>query len=344
MILYQPPYQLSELKVEVTQYCPLNCIHCSSLSNPDKSQHLREDKVNEIISDSFKLGVRSIAFSGGEPLTWQAIYSVINQCKKLNIQSVIYTTGISSEGLNDDVGFFAKELKKSGLHRAIFSLYGASSLKHDHITRVDGSFESTVRAIKAFKNFKISCELHFVPLKYNYKELRNLVDLASRLGIKKVSLLRFVPHGRGILLNDIGPLSKDENLQLKKEIVDLINEKKIDIRLGSPYNILALRSDVYCKAGIDRLIINPLGKVYPCDAFKNIHEKDDYGSVLDYSLDIIWEKSEYLNKVRKYLASDYAQICRSCTELPKCKSGCLAQKVIKNRNFKKDRDPDCLFH
>ncbi len=340
MSLYGPPYRLAELKVEVTQTCPLGCIHCSSLSNPSKSQQLEEEKVKEIISDAVKLGAQEIAFSGGEPLTWQSIYEVVNHCLKLGVKSTIYTTGISSTDLKDDASFFAKELKRSGLGRAIFSLHGASSGTHEITTRVAGSFDATIRSIEIFNKFKIFCELHFVPLKNNYKELRNLVDLASNLEIKKISLLRFVPHGRATLLHNIEPLSKEESFELRKEI---INIKKVDIRLGSPYNILALEAAVYCKAGIDRLIINPYGNIYPCDAFKNIHVEDDYVSVLYHPLSVIWEKSEYLNKVRNCLRSGYAQVCKSCDQLAQCKSGCLAQKVIKNGTFKKDKDPDCLF-
>lgn len=343
MSLYHPPYQLDEVKLEVTQFCPLDCLHCSSASNPGKSQQLEEEKVNEIIDDCAKLGVQTIVFSGGEPLTWQAIYRALRRCQEVGLESTIYTTGISSIELKNDSEFLVKELKKCGMNQAIFSLHGANSKTHDNVTRVAGSFDVSVKAIKAFTTSKIRCELHFVPLCFNYKELNDLIDLAIRVDVKKVSLLRFVPHGRGSISKDIGPLSKKENLQLRKNIVELKKDKKIDIRLGSPYNILALNCDVYCKAGINTIVIKPSGKVYPCDAFKNIDEKDRFGSVLDYRLTIVWQKSEYLNKVRKYLAGGYPQVCKSCTQITKCKSGCLAQKVIKNGSFRKSKDPDCLF-
>lgn len=344
MTLYGPPYHLKEVKVEVTQFCPLNCIHCSSISNPNKTQQLEEERVAEIISDSAELRVQEIMFSGGEPLSWGSICDVVYQCKKLGMKPTIYTTGISAVDSNDDVEVLAKKLKRVGLSTAILSLHAASSQKHEYITRVAGSFDSTVRAIKTFRNLSIRCEIHFVPLGVNFKELRGIVDLAVGAGIRKLSLLRFVPHGRGDLLDGVAQLSEDENRQLRKEIINLRTKKVIDIRLGSPYNILCLESEVYCKAGIDRLVINPQGKVFPCDAFKNIDRKDDYGSVLDHSLHEIWEKSEYLNTVRECLASGLPGVCTSCTKKSTCKSGCLAQKVIKHRNFRKHKDPDCLFH
>lgn len=117
----------------------------------------------------------------------------------------------------------------------------------------------------------------------------------------------------------------------------------MEIRLGSPFNILLIEKNVRCKAGIDRLLISPDGMAYPCDAFKN-YENDNSknDSVYEKSIRDIWDNSYLCTKTRNYLISEPYEKCRKCIHFNYCKSGCLAQKIIINSSFKKDCDPDCL--
>jgi len=43
------PYQLKELKIEVTNACPLVCIHCSSESTPTDPSHIQTNKCLQLI-------------------------------------------------------------------------------------------------------------------------------------------------------------------------------------------------------------------------------------------------------------------------------------------------------
>jgi MoaA/NifB/PqqE/SkfB family radical SAM enzyme len=111
-------------------------------------------------------------------------------------------------------------------------------------------------------------EFHFVPLAHNFGELQAIAKQARELGVKRVSVLRLVPQGRGAEGADM-QLTNEQNLELRKIILHLRTDGHC-IRLGSPYNFLMLRDEPKCCAGIDRLTIGPDLRVFPCDAFKHI--------------------------------------------------------------------------
>ena len=164
--------------------------------------------------------------------------------------------------------------------------------------------------------------------------------------MSSISVLRFVPQGRGQLLKK-RVLSKLQNLELKR-IIERLRKKGFEIRTGSPYNFLMLNDQPKCSSGIDRLIIGPDLRIFPCDAFKQIRAEEVVGtltdsSVNDSSLQNCWENSPFLKAVRDYLTTPFFKKCSSCKALEKCLSGCLAQKVLINSDFRKQPDPDCLL-
>ena len=50
----------------------------------------------------------------------------------------------------------------------------------------------------------------------NYKKLYDIINLAKQSQVDTVSVLRFVPQGRGRMLKRKGTLTKNDNLALIK--------------------------------------------------------------------------------------------------------------------------------
>lgn len=341
---------LEEIKIELTRDCPLACIHCSSNAYSGNTVQLPREVVLSLVSQAAGLHAKSIVFSGGEPLVWPWLGDAVSACAMHGLHCSIYSTGIN---LTDDGGQEVLALAKCGLNKVIFSLYSPRKEYHEEITRRSGSFDKTVATIRATGNSDIEREIHFVPLKRNYKHLVELIELAKEIGISKVSILRFVPHGRGVLLKRSREmLMQKETVELRSLILKCRQLYDVRIRVGSPYNILMLDRDVDCIAAWRTLCIGPNGNIYPCDAFKNIEPhhiglKDPYNNILSHSLKECWEQSEYLNAIRHYLTTPFEEPCSRCSHLEWCKSGCLAQKVteqesIEGSNIAKRPDPLCL--
>jgi len=240
-----------------------------------------------------------------------------------------------------------KELSDLGVTACIFSIFGSTDARHETITRKKGSFSRTEYAIREANNSGLRTELHFVPFSTNYRDLEQIAGLSETLRVSRISVLRFVPQGRGILIKN-KVLSRIQNIRLKR-LIETLRSRGYDIRTGSPYNFLMLNKQPKCASGIDRLIIGPDLRIFPCDAFKQVKAEEIVGtlelsSLATNSLSECWESSPFLEEIRKYLTTDFAEPCASCTALEKCLSGCLAQKVIANGNLEKRPDPMCLMN
>jgi len=339
IILSAEQYKLNEIKLELTYQCLLKCIHCSSNAGI-KGQPVMSYKIAEnVVHQAIAMDVRKIAFSGGEPLLWNDLASLVKICSGHNTYTAMYTSGISDNSIKK-----INCLKANGLSSIIFSLYSTSLPTHESITHLENSYQDTLKAIKYSQSIGLKTELHFVPMKHNYQELPSLARLAKDLGLKQISILRFVPQGRGLTQNNLA-LSKDET----RELQSLINETKkvIHLRIGSPYSILFCSQSPKCMAGIDRLTISPDLSITPCDAFKRVNSKDivdtDIYSSLDrWTLEECWQKSPYLNAVRKYIEDPLEQPCSTCENIKMCLSGCTAQKYLAYQQLRKSPDPLCL--
>ena len=296
------------------------------------------------------MGVGSIVFSGGEPLTWPWLYDAVSACATHDLHCSIYSSGINPGG---DGAKDLLTLAKHGLHKVVFSLYSSRKEFHEQITTQAGSFQDTVSAISATKDSGLERGMHFVPIKRNYSHLDELVKLAEDNRVPRVSILRFAPKGRGVLLKGSQEmLFERETVELRKLIMKCRQSYDVTIRVGSPYNILLLDKDVECNAARRTLIIGPNGNIYPCDAFKNIEPRDigvedSFNNILSHSLEECWQQSTYLNTIRDYLSKPLKEPCLGCVKLEWCKSGCLAQKLIDhgstlNGDIAGTPDPLCL--
>jgi radical SAM protein with 4Fe4S-binding SPASM domain len=334
--------KLNEMKIEVTYTCTLSCVHCSSDANPGNQLSMSKKKCIEIIDSALSIGVKEITFSGGEPFIWEGLVEAVAHSKNKGLVSNIYTTGNC-----DNLDKLMKKLKTVGVDKLIFSLYSDNESEHNRVTRKADSFINTVKAIELAQSYKIYTELHFVALASNYKKLVNIAEMAQANGVKRVSVLRFVPQGRGQLISNYDTLNKSQNLELKKIIIDLRN-KGFDIRTGSPFNVLLLNTDPKCMAAQDRLVIGPDLNIYPCDAFKQISYKsispsDEYSNLNKHTIAECWKQSKYFELVRNAILSTPSEPCHSCKNNKRCLAGCLAQKYLYYSALNKNPDPACLI-
>jgi radical SAM protein with 4Fe4S-binding SPASM domain len=333
-------FHLKEIKFEVTHDCLLNCVHCSSISRPESGRSMDWPTFIRVLDEADGLGVSEIAFSGGEPLLWVNIEDAISASLSHGIRTTLYTTGNAP-----NAKVVMRNLQALGLDRVVFSIFGPDSRQHETITKYKGSFDRTVKIAKFCSAIGLSAEFHFVPLAWNYRMLPEIANLASQIGVKRISVLRLVPQGRGKNITD-GQLNYPQNIELRKSIMDL-RYKGHDIRLGSPYNFLMLRKNPQCRSGIDRMTIGPDFRIFPCDAFKHILPEDigksgEYSNLRDHSLKECWETSPYFQAVREYLMADMAAECKSCIKLKECNSGCMAQKFYTYGRLVIGPDPMCL--
>jgi PqqA peptide cyclase len=321
--------KLKELKIELTQRCPLACVHCSTSSHRRQSSSLPHEAVIRLLREAAQLSVERVVFTGGEPLVYPHLREVISAATHAGIQPTLYTTGILDDSLNPINAEQAVELVRIGISRFIFSVYSGSAAVHESITRY-GTFAPTLAAISSAVATGVPVEMHFVAMRRNFQHIPDVVALAEVLGAARVSVLRFVPQGRGVRIHGSEDLSPTELTELAEAIERTrYRHPSVKIRAGSPFNVLGI-GHTPCNAAQDVLIINHRGEIFPCDAFKNVSfAEPQFGSVLHNSLKDVWEKSLYLNSVRDILDLHSGDSCEACKQFDGCRTGCLAQKVLR---------------
>ena len=337
----KPPYWLKQIKIEVTHDCMLNCVHCSSMAGSGTGRAMKWLACKRILREASEMGVEEVSFSGGEPLLWDSIVDAVGLSASLGMRTFIYTGGIAG-----NAKAVLRQLKAAGLTRAMFSIFGENAAQHEAITASKGNYVETLAVAQCCINMGLHTEFHFVPLAETYKALPNIANMARSIGVERISVLRLVPQGRSGTNTD-AQLSYSQNIELRSIVLTLRHEKH-DVRLGSPYNFLMLDQSSQCLSGIDRLTINPILRIFPCDAFKQITPEQlkvppDFSDLNKNSLSDCWNKSPYLAAIRDHLASGLPDECSKCPKAHICLSGCIAQKYYAFGNMEKCVDPMCII-
>ena len=332
---------LKEVKIELTNKCSRNCKHCSSsaTSNNKNLKELDFNHVSKIIREAKLMGVETIVFTGGEPLMYDRLCELVKLTSSLGMKSTIYSFAFR----NDQTLKQYRTLIENGLNKIIYSLADTLSNEKDLSTYEKGEFFD-----KVFEGSNAILGFHYAVSKDSIDRLNEVVNKTiqtfdNKKYFDKISLLRFVPHGKGT--NDMD-LTREELLSIKD--LYLSNNNKSRIRLGSPWNILGIENSP-CIIADEIMIIGFDGIAYPCDSIKYFTELGISGNIKENSLSEMYN-SEYFTNIRKLNVSNS---CSSCNQYSICKSGCIGQKIIANytqdadkvkvlRRCINSRDPKCM--
>lgn len=332
---------LKEVKIELTNQCDRNCKHCSS-SATNRSNQIKEldfEDVKRIIYEAKNMNVETIVFTGGEPLMYRGLAELIDLTSKLGMKSSLYTFAYrNKENLNK-----YKELLHNGLNKIIYSIADILSEQYDVSTYSHIDFFD-----KVFKDGYGKLGFHYTVSKDSIGKMNEVI--ANTLNLfndkpyfDKISLLRFVPHGKGVAEMD---LTKQDLLMVKDLYLKQENKKKL--RLGSPWNILGI-DNVPCIIADEIMIIGFDGIAYPCDSIKYFTKLGISGNIRSNTLEEMYNSSYFSNIRRLNVDND----CSACKNYKICKSGCIGQKIIANYTENEDKvmilkecinskDPKCM--
>jgi len=302
---------------QITRKCNFRCMSCCVWKNPEQNQtELPLEEIKILAKNLRKIGVKSIAITGGEPLLRKDLPQIIEVFKAQNFLVRLQTNG----SLADES--FLETAFKNGIDDLYFSL---DTLKSDVFAQINGIenekiFENVIQNIKTAsklaKKYKVGVFLTTVVQKLNFEEIENLENFAR----ENACLIGF--YGLEIAgkadKNNIRSadehLIPDENLRLalKKTFIKIKQMKK---EKNSPIfnsdRILddyisfysAPNASMYwkCNAGRDYLEILPDGKVGICNATPEIQNLN-YENILDF----------YKNKNKEQTFIEYRKKCSGC--------------------------------
>lgn len=339
--------KLEEVCFEITDLCPMECIHCSNYnSSCSLAGSMDLSKVKEIIDEIVALGGSILDISGGEPLLHSRLLEIITYANTRGLRTRIYTSGVISHSESSSISRQAfRRLAEGGLDGAVFNLEGAAPKTHEYITNTAGSFKKTIQSMRNAKSEGLWVGVHFVPMRPNFEELGELMGLCRFLRVDEVGVLRFVPQGRGRENREELELSDQQFFKLIQELTQLKHmfQWKPEIRVGRPIDFCPLidprMSFRRCNAGISKCLIKPNGEVIPCPAFKQ-DSRYVAGNINEQTLREIWLESRTLLPFRTF---DYHRLkgCSDCPHLSKCQGRCVAQRINATDSMFQGPDPCC---
>jgi heme b synthase len=357
------PNTLRMVAWEVTRSCNLACGHCraSALRGPYEGE-LGTEKCLRLLDEIAAVGKPVIILTGGEPLLRADIYDIAAYGNSLGLRMVLATNGtFVTEAV-------AKKLIEAGIPRLSTSRDGPDAGSHDAFRCVPGAFAEALAGIEAMKKAGLEFQINTTITQANLAQIREIHDLAHRLGAAAHHIFLLVPTGRGKELADqaITPLAYEETLnwfyeeglgcgiQLKATCAPHyfrifhqrqkerrgMTEKQMPANAATgkpsgestshPLNAMTRG----CLGGSAFCFISHTGQVQPCGYLEL-----DCGQVTEKSFSEIWNDSDIFRNLRDL--GLYEGKCGRCEFLRVC-GGCRARAYEATGDYLAE-EPLCIY-
>jgi len=152
---------VTNLRISLTSRCNLSCIYCHAEGEKNPEAEMSTDEIIAIMQTAAKFGIRSIKFTGGEPLIRPDILQIVRAVPK-GIEASITTNGILLADM-------AADLKAAGLRRVNVSL---DSLNPETYKKITGSD----RLGEVLAGIDAALKVGLTPVKLNMVVLAGIND------------------------------------------------------------------------------------------------------------------------------------------------------------------------
>lgn len=315
---------LREMYLEVTNTCPLRCLHCSSNSGEPYESELSTQRMLDLLDEAKQLGLEKLLITGGEPLSRPSKTLAILDCASDLVEVSLLTNGFLLDAV------WADELSRYRQNTRIdMSVYGTTESVHDEITQRPGSFASTKRATAYCCERGIAVAWEFVITALNSGQVLDVIALAERYGVASVSMIRLMKSGRAATNWDMLAVKPSKLAWTLDRVKELEAYFTTDVKHGRPVNFDFISCGTEpspCKAGVEELFIQADGETFGCPGFKDL--PDFWGkNVRETSLQECWYNSPAFQRLRRFLVDGEGIICPGCPHSHSCRGHCVAQRL-----------------
>jgi cyclic pyranopterin phosphate synthase len=120
---------VTNIRISLTRQCNLSCIYCHREGEKASKDQLSAPEIAEILQLAAEFGIRSVKFTGGEPLLRPDLLEILRSVPQ-GMESSLTTNGTLLAGL-------AQDLKDAGLRRVNVSLDSLNPETYKRITGID---------------------------------------------------------------------------------------------------------------------------------------------------------------------------------------------------------------
>jgi len=320
----------------ITAKCNLSCRHCRGMP----AGELSTMKARQIIGEIAELKPGWVIVEGGEPLLRQDLFELLGLMRQKELEVHLITNGLL---LNL---WMITALKRLDV-KVMISIDGATPSTYEAI-REGASFDRVVRSARDCAQVESLEALNFTILKSNYAEIPGIFELATSIGVGKVTFIGLKPcHGyREELLT---PEENEEAIRLaclgaQKTGVEFffdepffwatVKERGLPVQMPVTGAGIVSTSTTACIFG-EYLFIDTNGDVKPCSYAPMV-----VGNVKEKPLGEIWQEmlaSPFFQQIKE--PKSRAGYCQECQYLAECK-GCRSRTYILTEDWFAS-DPCC---
>lgn len=298
------------LFIYLTDKCNLSCPHCYKNNAPLAKKELALVEWEKIIGDFHKLGGKKITISGGEPLLYKDLTSLIRHIKKYDISVTVLSNGTFWEKkFNDDSGIKTIQL----IDEIQVSIDGFDDASNG-MMRGAGNFEKTIQNLEWLHSLGVNLSVAVTPSYDVIFDQEKLSKLRAFLeNLKKIAIIRITQK---ILPNKSINAQEVEYKKYYKLIGELSEDIYPDHMISTWISNYWNETSKENNCGWGNITLTPEGKAYTCN---RIEDSVFLGNVLTDSLESIVQAGE----VEKMKTSvDNVTPCRYCAIRYICNGGC----------------------
>lgn len=208
---------------ETTRACDLACKHCRAEAVTRRHPlELSTDEAKRMMTDVRRFGRPLFVLTGGDPLKRPDTVALVRHGSDLGLRMAMTPSGTPL--MTPEI---VAELADAGLSRLAVSLDGSTAEIHDAFRGVKGSYDWTLRMIRAARDLGLSTQINTTVARHNIDDFEQLIALMEGLGISLWSIFFLVPTGRG-KPEDIA--SPEEFERIFHRMYDLSKEASFDIK------------------------------------------------------------------------------------------------------------------
>lgn len=332
METYEYLYNIAPLlmQVELTEACNLKCKFCYNSQQPKYNKRAFEmlDKLSE-------QGIMQVNLTGGEPLAHPQFFEILDYACKKFPNVVILSNG----SLMDETAL--EKIHNSGVTSINISIHGNKE-NHEALTQVPGSFDASMNAIKyILKKDKILVASNFVLNAGNFNILEDTIKLMHDIGLKYMTITRFIPVGIGSNAREL-VLSQKQLVEAFR-IVYEHNRSGVSphIEFAEATPFCALPKELQsiancCSYGFDRFYVDVNGDLMVC----GLSRIKLGGNIMETPISEIKRHSYVFNSFIRNNHIHYK--CAKCPSFDLCHGGCRAA-ALSNGGWEGTADPNMVM-